>query len=513
MKRTPISRFLPLMLALICVLPGIGLMIYKHQVLMLPLFPSQTTESWIIDVKIGFEAKRPVNATLRVPPTGIAESLESENFTSDGFAVAIFSEPDSRKVVWSGRPRKPQHVLHYRVHYQRGAFNPSTPQALPELMSFTFKKEAEQKALQKLLASLKASGKSTTEEKALFLLQALFRRDTKAAQILLPTNMTSTISRIKRAQRILAAAGIHGRRVQGLRLQRATSHASMLSWLQVFTGAEWKNFSLITHTWKQYQERIPWRYGYGEFVEIDGADNEDVIISILPRDDAHLLTRLPAVVESGYPLLTTVSSELQAIFRLILLIPLGALFTVFLRCVIGLTTFGTFMPVLIALSFRETTLIDGVIYFSGIILFGLFIRAILSKLRLLMVPRLSAILTCIIALIVAIAYMMEILGEINGATVALFPIIVITMTIERMSIIVDERGLKDAFIQAAWSMLAAVLCYVLIFNPRIEYIVLVYPEVLLIVLGANILLGRYTGYRLFELYRFRHLLFKKQDAS
>jgi len=33
----------------------------------------------------------------------------------------------------------------------------------------------------------------------------------------------------------------------------------------------------------------------------------------------------------------------------------------------------------------------------------------------------------------------------------------------------------------------------------------VFPELLLVVLAATLLLGRYTGYRLFELWRFREL--------
>jgi len=35
------------------------------------------------------------------------------------------------------------------------------------------------------------------------------------------------------------------------------------------------------------------------------------------------------------------------------------------------------------------------------------------------------------------------------------------------------------------------------------HLVFVFPELLLIVLAANLLLGRYTGYRLTELWRFR----------
>lgn len=49
--------------------------------------------------------------------------------------------------------------------------------------------------------------------------------------------------------------------------------------------------------------------------------------------------------------------EEQAMFKTIMLIPIGALIVVFLRVLIGLKTSGTFMPVLIAVAFVQTQLL------------------------------------------------------------------------------------------------------------------------------------------------------------
>jgi hypothetical protein len=40
---------------------------------------------------------------------------------------------------------------------------------------------------------------------------------------------------------------------------------------------------------------------------------------------------------------------------------------------------------------------------------------------------------------------------------------------------------------------------------RLEFLMFVYPELLLVLLGATLLIGRYSGYRLTELFRFRAL--------
>jgi hypothetical protein len=88
-------------------------------------------------------------------------------------------------------------------------------------------------------------------------------------------------------------------------------------------------------------------------------------------------------------------------YSILLLVPLGAFLVVLLRNVIGISTFGTFMPVLVAMAFRETKLLNGVLLFTLIVALGLSIRFYLERLRLLLVPRLAAVLTVVVLLMVA----------------------------------------------------------------------------------------------------------------
>ena len=43
-------------------------------------------------------------------------------------------------------------------------------------------------------------------------------------------------------------------------------------------------------------------------------------------------------------------------------------------------------------------------------------------------------------------------------------------------------------------------------NRYLEHLIFVFPELLLVILAMTLLLGRYTGYRLTELWRFRAAL-------
>ena len=197
--------------------------------------------------------------------------------------------------------------------------------------------------------------------------------------------------------------------------------------------------------------------------------------------------------------------QTQNLYRVLLLVPLGALLIVVLRNIIGLQTFGTFMPVLIALSFRETQLVSGVILFTLIVALGLIIRFYLERLKLLLVPRLAAVVITVILLMALVTIASHRMNLEIGLSVALFPMVILAMTIERMSIVWEELGAGDAIRQGFGSLLVAAACYLLMFHPQVEHLVFVFPELMLIVLGITLLVGRYTGYRLTELRRFRDL--------
>jgi hypothetical protein len=97
------------------------------------------------------------------------------------------------------------------------------------------------------------------------------------------------------------------------------------------------------------------------------------------------------------------------------------------------------------------------------------------------------------------------LGFTQGLSLGLFPIVILTMTIERMSIVWEENGPREALQQAAGSLVVGALTYLVMNLPQLEHLLFVFPELLLVVLAATLLLGRYSGYRLTELRRFRAL--------
>jgi hypothetical protein len=168
------------------------------------------------------------------------------------------------------------------------------------------------------------------------------------------------------------------------------------------------------------------------------------------------------------------------------------------------------MPILIALAFRETRLIWGIVLFSSLVAIGLTIRFYFERLKLLLVPRLASLLIVVVLIMTFMSILSHKLGLERGLSVALFPMVIMTMTIERMSIVWEERGAAEALQQGFGSLVVAAVAYLVMINRYVEHFFFVFPETLLILLAATLLLGRYTGYRLWELFRFREFTREQQ---
>jgi hypothetical protein len=88
--------------------------------------------------------------------------------------------------------------------------------------------------------------------------------------------------------------------------------------------------------------------------------------------------------------------------------------------------------------------------------------------------------------------------------------VILTMTIERLSITWEERGGGHAMKVAIGTLFAASLAHIIMSIPELIYFVFTFPAVLLILVGFMLAMGRYRGYRLTELVRFKAFLKEEQ---
>lgn len=196
----------------------------------------------------------------------------------------------------------------------------------------------------------------------------------------------------------------------------------------------------------------------------------------------------------------------QNALAILLLLPAGALITSVIRNVIGIRTFGTFTPSLIALSFIYSDWRTGLIVFTLVLGIGLGGRRVLGPLKLLMVPRLSIILTLVVLCITLAVSAFDYYGLTPGPRAVLLPIVILTLMIERWHITAEEDGPNVAFRRFSGTMLVAVCCYMVLRWKSLGQLALSFPEGQLFVAALLVCLGRYTGYRLTELWRFRRFM-------
>ena len=196
---------------------------------------------------------------------------------------------------------------------------------------------------------------------------------------------------------------------------------------------------------------------------------------------------------------------MQNTLSILLLLPVGALITSFFRNIIGVQTFGTFTPTLLALSFVYADWRTGLVVFVVVTVMGLAGRSLLERLRLLMVPRLSLILTFIVLTTVVAVSALDYFGLTPSARAVLFPMVILTMMIERFHIRAEEDGLGASLRLLVTTLVVAMCCFLLLRSEELGRVALASPEGLFFVAAALVLVGRYSGYRLVELWRFRDL--------
>jgi hypothetical protein len=314
---------------------------------------------------------------------------------------------------------------------------------------------------------------------------------------------------VRLAQTLLAGAGIASLQIHGVMLHNEVQRAAVRTMLAVWDGEDWLLFDPGTG-----REGLPdgfmiWWRGDEPLAVVSGAQLMDVQISIKHSFENALDLAFKRVELNnsriGKISILQLPVQTQSVYEVLLLVPFGIMVIVFLRNFVGFSSFGTFAPVLIALAFRETELFKGVLLFILIVSLGLFFRFYLERLRLLLVPRLAAVVTIVVLLMTTISIISNQLGAETGLSISLFPMVIISMVIERMSVVWEERGAATSIREGFGSLMMAALAFLAMSMDILAYWVTVFPEINLIVLGIIVASGRYTGFRVTELFRFRQL--------
>jgi hypothetical protein len=313
---------------------------------------------------------------------------------------------------------------------------------------------------------------------------------------------------------LLRLRGLPARVMTGLALAKGAEQRAH-HWVEARVHDRWLPMCPFYH----HFGRVPATY------LVFGCGDEPVVRGrgIADLDYAFLVERVTA--DEGAPAASPLRRAFSAVslftlppaerrlVEVLLLLPVAALVICVFRNVIGVSSFGTFAPALVGLAFREIRSLPGIFVFVSVLLVGWLMRRVLDYYHLLQVPRVALMLTLVMLVLVGVVVGANHFGATLTTYVSLFPLVILTGMVERFWTLETEDSTAASFRTLFWTMaISTVIALVLSLNALVQQLFR-YPETLGLVMAVQLLIGRYTGYRLTELLRFRDFLSPPAGAA
>ena len=506
------SKYQLYILAFVLALFSLSITAYKVKYLGFSLSPEAKKSIYEIEAKISFTGTgKSAFVSLALPPRQRGFRVLNENTASSDFGYVVSHHNGIRRAEWAKRRVDGRESLYFTQevvpdasYYPKSQEKILADNRLYRDMEFS---SSDEKLLESLIDRCKEH--SIDDPSFTSYLISLFRDAEPSQSVAMIEHKYIKNDRSMRdvIAVILAKAGVKFRVLGALRLNESKKFSRLIPMLEVYDpkNGEWQLFSMKEGAIDRPADLYIWQRGADTLLVSKGVKRVRMSFSVtrtlMPARSVAVKLGMSKGILSEFSIFA-LPVESQNSFKRLLLVPIGALVVVIMRLFIGLKTSGTFMPVLIAMAFAETKLLPGIVMFLLVVSIGLIIRSYLSRLNLLLVARISAVLIFVVGIMIYVAILSYKLGFQNEITITFFPMIILAWTIERMSILWEEDGPKEVLIQGGGSLIVAVLAYFAMTNYTIGYLTYNFPETLLLVLSLIILIGRYSGYRLSELYRF-----------
>lgn len=526
---------------------AVGLLCFFYRQLNVPtpIIPEKEVPRWQLEIKVNFlPLRNPLLINWELPSDNNGFRLLDEFFVTKGYGVEKEDNLplQSRPSRWSKRYSLNAQTVYYRALIaQSGEHYRMTPAEVDIMKKFYLESYRESRSAELLKEKLSLQDKDGSpmamavaqlldniREKTIspkIFVRRLIRmleENRYSANALVQGDINTLRNTTEVAWALSNHIGIPVRIANGILIgERGESHKPIVRWLEVLDEEDnkWERVFLGDDGRNLPKENLfaLW-YGKLDMLNVPNGLRESYVVSLDPAATTPTSAAIMPYRGNSAQLFSMINlGQLpigsQILLKFLLVIPLGTLILAFARQFIGIKMFGSFMPILLALSFKETGLIMGLILLGGLVLGGLIARSYLAQLKLLFVPRIGAVITLLILLIAAIAIFCRNAHIESGLAVFLFPIVILVMLIERISLMLDEAGPQEALETGLGTLCLVVACYFVINNPQVRYFFFTFPETLLIIVGLHILLGRYAGFRLTEYIRFRDLLSQQPESG
>jgi hypothetical protein len=305
---------------------------------------------------------------------------------------------------------------------------------------------------------------------------------------------------------LLRNRGLPARLVAGVMLLPRLPEQRAHYWVEAWVRDRW----LAMCPSQRHFGKVPSNYlvfGYGDQPLVRGRHVKDLDYAFLVEQTEALHQDASGLKRffQGVSLFKLAPPD-QRLVEFLLLLPVAALIICVFRNLIGLNSFGLFAPALVGLAFRDLHSLPGILVFVSILLVGWLMRRVLDSYHLLQVPRIALMLSLIVIVLILTVVASNQYDLVATKYISLFPMIILTGMVERFWTLETEDGVGSSFKTLLTTMfIAATISVVLSFHVLVRHL-FAFPETLGLIMAVQLLIGRYTGYRLLELFRFRDFL-------
>ena len=196
----------------------------------------------------------------------------------------------------------------------------------------------------------------------------------------------------------------------------------------------------------------------------------------------------------------------QNAIYLILVFPFAAFIIAFARQIIGLSTFGVYTPLMLIISFLLLGIKLGLSILLIVIAASYILRKIFNRIELLYIPRVSLMFSFISLSFLGTIWFVLKFSTPVVITLAIFPMLVMSTMSEKFVSSQSEEGFSKALFSTIETVIIAIFAYYFLIWSTFVDLLISMPELILLPLIGNFILGKFSGLRLTEYFRFRMLL-------
>lgn len=465
-----------------------------------------------------------INIRTYIPEENGRQRILSEQIINNGLDFLVVNDPSGKKANWSGYSSSQQVAFRYALSMQAIKYQLSPELVIPENYSGELSpylkatdvvqvNHPEVSALWNLI-------KPKDNKNLLDVLTAIYQHTYQQIEGAPFKGVTDAVTALRlktascngKSRLFIALArlnNIPARLVGGVILNgvnKKTSH----QWLEVYAQNQWIPFGPTNGNFAELPANYLELYRGDQNLFRHTVDiNFDYEFSssqrlVAPAVYNHQEEALENNIDiTG--LLLSMGLEPKTI-GLFLLFPICTLLITFLRNLIGIKTFGIFLPMLIAAACVFIGYFRGVTGFAFILLTSFIAYHFLDKLKLLKVPRLAAIITINTIVFVLGLLFVGASNRLEFGVLSLFPVIIISFIAEKIHRITEEKDWQELFKRIFGTLLSITGCYLLLASFMLQGLFSYFPESFLLVLAGQIYVGRWTGIRISEMFRFKKIL-------